>query len=79
MSEQIIVKTAGASGAPGKEGATAPKPAAPRPAAPRRTAAAWAKWKWILLIVLVVAAGLGYYAWTVFRPGRLPAAESIMI
>jgi HlyD family secretion protein len=48
-------------------------PAAPRQAAPKKSVLARAtRHKWLLLIVLAALGGLGYYAWTLMQPEKLP-------
>lgn len=72
MSEQTIVKTAGAPGIATRDGTTAPAPAAPQQAAPAPFKAAPNR-KWLVLAALVVVGGVaGYFGWNLLRPAKLP-------
>src|SRR5262245_6314193 len=73
MSDQSIVKTTGAPGSGGSDGATGSVPAAPPKAAPKRFGVTLPKKKWpLLLIALIALGGLAYFGWQYFQPPKLP-------
>jgi HlyD family secretion protein len=73
MSDQGSVKTAGPSGIGDKNGATGSMPAPRAQAAPKKSGAMKALRKWLLLAAVIVAGGIGYFAWQYFQPPKLPA------
>jgi HlyD family secretion protein len=73
MSDQVSVKTAGASGTGKNNGAARPEPAAPQQAAPKKSGGFRAVRKWLLLAAVIAAGVGGYFAWQYFQPEKLPA------
>jgi HlyD family secretion protein len=72
MTEQHSVTTAGVSGVRETNGATAAVPAAPQKAASTKFSGSSTKRKWLLLIALIAAGGLGYLGWKWLQPAKLP-------
>jgi HlyD family secretion protein len=71
MAEANIANPAGTPGVGSKDGA--PVPSVSRQAAPTRSKAILTRRVVLLLIALVAAGGVAYFAWQYFRPAKLPA------